>query len=296
MEKRIQDLEIVKSFKSGKVREIYDLGDKLLLVTSDRISAFDVVFDDIIPNKGKILNQISVYFLKETKHIIDNHFITDVIDEYPEELHQFRDQLEHRSMLVRKTRVVPFECIARGYITGSAWKEYQKSGTVNTEEISEKLQESQRFPEPLFTPSTKAEEGHDINISFAEMKERMDPNIADKLRDVTLELYKFGHAFLNERNIILADTKLEYGTIDGKIILIDEIFTPDSSRFWDKGEYEIGKTPKSYDKQFVRDYLKDTGWDKNPPAPRIPQEIIDKTYQKYYEAYKIIAGEKALTW
>ena len=241
MEKRIQDLEIVKSFKSGKVRDIYDLGDKLLLVTSDRISAFDVVFEDIIPNKGKILNQISVFFLKETKNIIDNHFITDVIDEYPEELHQFRAQLEHRSMLVRKGTVIPFECIARGYITGSAWKEYQKSGTVNTEEMPEKLQESQRFPEPLFTPSTKADEGHDINISFAEMKERMDPSIADKLRNVSLELYKFGHAFLNDRNIILADTKFEFGSIDGKIILIDEVFTPDSSRFWDKSEYEIGK-------------------------------------------------------
>lgn len=276
MEKRIQDLEIVKSFKSGKVREIYDLGDKLLLVTSDRISAFDVVFDDIIPNKGKILNQISVFFLKETKHIIENHFITDVIDEYPEELHQFRDQLEHRSMLVKKTRVIPFECIARGYITGSAWKEYQKSGTVNTEEMPEKLQESQRFPEPLFTPSTKAEEGHDINISFGEMKERMDPNIADKLRDVTLALYKFGHAFLNERNIILADTKLEYGSIDGKIMLIDEIFTPDSSRFWDKAEYEIGKTPKSYDKQFVRDYLKDMAGTKTLPVREFQRKLLIK--------------------
>lgn len=293
---RIEDLSIVKTHYSGKVRDMYDLGDKLLIVTSDRISAFDVVFPNEIKNKGKILNQISVHFFRETKSIIENHFITDNLDEYPEELQAFRNELEDRSMLVHKTKVIPFECIVRGYITGSAWSEYTNAGTVGNLILPQNLKESQRFPEALFTPSTKAEEGHDINISYHEMLQRCDRKIGEELKSKSLELYKFAHEYLWERGIILADTKFEFGTIDEKIILIDEMLTPDSSRYWDIDDHVIGKTPKSYDKQYVRDYISATGWDKKPPAPELPQEVIDNTFAKYYEAYKIVVGDKAKIW
>ncbi len=294
---RIEDLSIVQEHFSGKVRDIYDLGDKLLIVTSDRISAFDVVFPDVIPNKGKILTQISVHFFKETKDIMDNHFITDNIDEYPEELHPFRAELEDRSMLVKKAKVVPFECIVRGYITGSAWKEFKNTGTVSGILLPEDMKESQRFPEALFTPSTKAEIGeHDENITYKEMLERCDKNIAEMLKKKSLELYKYAHKLLFDKNIILADTKFEFGIMGDKIILIDEMLTPDSSRYWDMEEYEVGATPKSYDKQYVRDYISATGWAKEPPAPELPAEVIEKTFAKYYKAYEIIVGEKAKKW
>ncbi len=293
---KIEELSIVKNHYSGKVRDIYDLGDLLLIVTSDRISAFDAVFPNEIPNKGKILNQISVHFFKETKSIIDNHFITDIIEEYPQELHEYRDELEDRSMLVKKTKVIPFECITRGYITGSAWSEYQRGGTVGNTLLPENMKESQRFPEAIFTPSTKAEEGHDINISYMEMLARCDKFIAEELKNKSLELYRYAHTLLWDKGIILADSKFEFGVIGNKIMLIDEILTPDSSRYWDMDDYVVGQTPKSYDKQFVRDYITATGWDKNPPAPELPQEIIDKTFEKYYNAYKIIVGDKAKVW
>lgn len=293
---KIEELSIVKNHYSGKVRDIYDLGDHLLIVTSDRISAFDVVFPNEIPNKGKILNQISAHFFKETKSIIDNHFITDEITEYPEELHAFRDELEDRSMLVKKTKVLPFECIVRGYITGSAWSEYKNGGTVGNTLLAENLKESQRFAEPIFTPSTKEEEGHDVNISFVEMLARCDKFIAEKLKHKSLELYKYAHEKMWDKGIILADTKFEFGVIGSEIILIDEMLTPDSSRYWSIADHVVGKTPKSYDKQFVRDYISATGWDKNPPAPELPQEVIEKTFEKYYEAYKIIVGDKAKVW
>ncbi|MFA7057533.1 MAG: phosphoribosylaminoimidazolesuccinocarboxamide synthase [Candidatus Cloacimonadales bacterium] len=234
---RIEELNIVKNHYSGKVRDMYDLGDKLLIVTSDRISAFDVVFPNEIINKGKILNQISAHFFRETKSIIDNHFITDNIDEYPEELHAFRAELEDRSMLVLKSKVIPFECIVRGYITGSAWSEYKTAGTVGNTILPENLKESQRFAEAIFTPSTKAEEGHDENISYLDMLQRCDLKIAEVLKSKSLELYKFAHEYLWERGIILADTKFEFGVIGDKIILIDEMLTPDSSRYWDIAEH-----------------------------------------------------------
>lgn len=293
---KIEELSIVKNHYSGKVRDIYDLGDNLIIVTSDRISAFDVVFPNIIPNKGKILNQISAHFFRETKSIINNHFITDNIDEYPEELHAFRAELEDRSMLVKKTKVIPFECIVRGYITGSAWSEYKTGGTVGNTLLQENLKESQRFSEPIFTPSTKAEEGHDENISYMEMLARCDRTIAEELKNKSLELYKYAHELMWEKGIILADTKFEFGVIGNEIYLIDEMLTPDSSRYWDIDDHVVGKTPKSYDKQFVRDYLSSTGWDKNPPAPELPNEVIEKSFEKYYEAYKIIVGDKAKVW
>jgi phosphoribosylaminoimidazole-succinocarboxamide synthase len=292
----INDLSIVKKHFQGKVRDIYDLGDTLLIVTSDRVSAFDVVFPTLIPNKGKILNQISVYFFEATKDIIANHLITADVDQYPEEFHPYKEGLRDRSMLVKKTRVVPFECIVRGYITGSGWKEYQQYGTVGGMIQAESLKESQRLQEPLFTPSTKAEEGNDVNISYAEMLNRIDKKIGEFLKEKSLELYLFGHNFPFEKGIILADTKFEFGSIKDEIILIDEVLTPDSSRFWDKNDYQIGSSPKSYDKQFIRDYIVQDGWDKKPPAPELPKEVVEKTYEKYYRAYKTILGDQAKVW
>lgn len=290
MLEEMKSLPVVKAHYSGKVRDVYDLGENLLVVTSDRISAFDVVFPNTIPEKGKILNQISVFFFKNTKHIIQNHFISDQVDDYPAEFHPYREQLEKRSMLVKKSRVLPFECIARGYISGSAWEEYKQFGTVSGQLFSDKFKQSQRFPSPLFTPSTKAEEGHDENISYKKMCERIDPEIAELVKDKSIELYKWAHDFLMAKDIIIADTKFEFGTIGGEIYLIDEIFTPDSSRFWDKEEYEIGTSPKSYDKQFIRDYVSESGWNKMPPAPELPQSVIEKSLEKYKTIYSKITG------
>lgn len=296
MFEQISKLEIVKQARQGKVRDIYDLQDMLLIVTSDRISAFDVVFKDLIPDKGKILNGISVYFFMNTKHIIPNHFITDDVKEYPKELQKFAPELEGRSMLVRKTRVIPFECIVRGYITGSAWSEYKKTNTIGNMMMPDDLNESQKFPNPLFTPSTKEESGHDENISYREMLNRMDNRIATFLKDKSLELFNYAHDKLMKDKIIVADTKFEFGTIEHEILLIDEVLTPDSSRFWDMDSYEIGKTPLSYDKQFIRDFVTDSGWDKTPPAPALPQEVISKTREKYIQIYKVITGDIDTQW
>ena len=296
MADNIRELPIIKRHHQGKVRDIYDLGEELLIVTSDRVSAFDVIFPTIIPNKGKILNQISLFFFRKTEHIIKNHLITDRVDEYPEALHPFREELEDRSMLVKKTRVIPFECIVRGYISGSAWSEYKKQSTVGGMIQPPGIKESQKFEKPLFTPSTKAEEGNDVNISYQELLQRTDRKIAEFLKNKSMELYQFGHDYLFERDIILADTKFEFGTSKGEIILIDELLTPDSSRFWDKNDYSVGQSPKSYDKQYIRDYFTKAGWDKKPPAPELPAEVIEKTYEKYYQAYKTIAGAEAKVW
>lgn len=288
----IVKLPIVQAHYSGKVRNVLDLGDKLLIITSDRISAFDVIFPNEVPGKGKVLNQIATFMLKNTKHIIDNHLISDNPDDYPSDFLPFKDYLTGRSMLVLKTKVIPFECIVRGYISGSAWEEYKQLGTVSGQLLSDKMKQSQRFPQPIFTPSTKAAEGHDENISYKKMQERIDPEIAEFLKDKSIELYKWAHEFLLERDIIIADTKFEFGTIGNKIYLIDEIFTPDSSRFWDKDEYEVGTSPKSYDKQFVRDYVTSSGWDKQPPAPKLPEEVISKTMEKYCTIYQKLTGKE----
>ncbi|MBM4398876.1 MAG: phosphoribosylaminoimidazolesuccinocarboxamide synthase [Candidatus Cloacimonetes bacterium] len=296
MTEKIAELDIVKQSWKGKVRNVYDLGDKLLIVTSDRISAFDVVFPNLIPDKGKILNAISIYFFNNTKGIINNHFITDKIEEYPDALKSFTDDLKDRSMLVKKTRVIPFECIVRGYITGSAWSEYKKTGTVGNMMMPEDLQESQRFPNPLFTPSTKAESGHDENISYREMQNRMDESLANYLKNKSLELFSYAHDKMMKDKIILADTKFEFGSIGSEVLLIDEVFTPDSSRFWDMDKYEVGKTPLSYDKQYIRDYVSSVGWDKTPPAPNLPNDVIEKTREKYIICYKIITGDVEKKW
>lgn len=287
----ISKLSIVKHARQGKVRDIYDLGENMLLVTSDRVSAFDVVFPDPIPDKGIILNKIAVSVFKATEHIIPNHLISDRVEDFPAEFKPYEDYLRGRSMLVRKTRVIPFECIVRGYISGSAWSEYGKTGTVNGMLIPEVMKESQKFNQPLFTPSTKAEEGHDVNISYREMLGHMDQWIAEVIKNKSLELYNFGHEMMMKQNIILADTKFEFGTTGGEIMLIDEAMTPDSSRFWAVEEYEIGKSPKSFDKQFIRDYLTQCGWNKQPPAPHLPEEVISQTKAKYMQIYQVITGE-----
>ncbi len=292
----IINLESGRGAWQGKVRDIYDLGDTLLLVTSDRISAFDVVFPNLIPDKGKVLNQISKYFFETTGNIVRNHLLTAEPSEYPAELHPFADYLRDRSMLVYKTRVIPFECIVRGYISGSAWNEYKKSGTVNNMMMPGDMQESQRFPQPLFTPSTKAVDGHDENISYREMLNRMDEKLAGYVKDKSIELYNYAHEILLKENIILADTKFEFGTINSEVLLIDEVLTPDSSRFWDMASYEVGKAPLSFDKQFIRDYSVSIGWDKEPPAPELPEDVIMKTRDKYIQIYQTITGDTEKAW
>ena len=286
--------------KQGKVRDIYDLGNELLIIASDRISAFDHILQDKIPNKGKILNQISAYWFDHTASIIPNHIISTSVKDFPKNIQDASDNIEKRSMLVKKADKFPIECIVRGYIAGSGWKDYKNSGKVCGIELPEGLIESEKLPEPLFTPSTKPEEGHDENISYDEMKRLVDPLLAEKIKEISLQLYTFAHDILEKKNIILADTKFEFGLFDNKIILIDEIFTPDSSRFWDKDEYEPGRSQKSYDKQFVRDYLLSKGIQhKKDISPgddilHLPKDIIKKTREKYMQAYTKITGQSSL--
>ncbi len=291
MHDELVKIPLIKKSSHGKVRDIYDLGDTLLIVTSDRISAFDVVFPNLIPDKGRILNGISAHFFRKTATMLPNHFITDNVDDYPAELHPFADYLAGRSMLVKKTRVIPFECIVRGYISGSAWSEYKRTSTVGGMMIAEDMQESQKFAKALFTPSTKASEGHDINISYREMLVHMDEWIARYLKDKSLELYNYAHDLLKKEGILVADTKFEFGSIGNEIILIDECLTPDSSRFWDIQSYQIGSSPKSFDKQYIRDYLIEIGWDKQTDPPHLPDEVVAKTREKYLSVYKIITGK-----
>ncbi len=280
--------------KRGKVRDIYDLGDKLLIVVTDRISAFDVIMPNGIPDKGVVLNQISLYWFKQVQGIIPNHVVSTDISTLPEAFQKAKDQLLNRSMIVKKAKPLPAECIVRGYLTGSGLKEYQKTGKVCGIELPKGLAESSRIPEPIFTPSTKAEQGHDVNISFEEMKKILkDDALARKVKDVSLAIYKKGRDVADEKGIIIADTKFEFGLLDGQLILIDEVMTPDSSRFWPKAEYKEGISQKSFDKQFVRDYLETLkDWNKTPPGPVLPGEIVVKTREKYVEAYERVTGRK----
>lgn len=280
--------------KRGKVRDIYDLGDKLLIVVTDRISAFDVIMPNGIPDKGVVLNQISLYWFKQMDFIIPNHIISTDISTLPEAFQKAKDQLENRSMIVKKAKPLPAECIVRGYLTGSGLKEYQKTGKVCGIDLPKGLVESSRIAEPIFTPSTKAEEGHDLNISFDEMKKLLkDTGLAEKVREVSLAIYNRGREVADAKGIIIADTKFEFGLLNGSLILIDEVMTPDSSRFWPKEEYKEGVSQKSFDKQFLRDYLETLkDWDKTPPGPQLPQEIIMKTREKYVEAFERITGKK----
>ncbi|WP_321492815.1 phosphoribosylaminoimidazolesuccinocarboxamide synthase [uncultured Desulfobacter sp.] len=278
--------------RQGKVRDIFDTGDALLMVTTDRLSAFDVVLPDPIPDKGKVLNQISVFWFKQMESIIKNHIISTDVNDYPAQFHKYKDKLEGRSMLVKKAQPMAVECIVRGYISGSGWKSYQSEGHVCNIKLPRGLKESDKLETPLFTPSTKAEIGdHDINIGFDEAVNILGKEIAEKLRDLSLEIYNRGAALALEKGIIIADTKFEFGLLDGEIILIDEILTPDSSRFWPLDDYEPGRGQKSFDKQTVRDWLTNSGWGKTPPGPKLPQEIIDNTSKTYKEIFTRLTGK-----
>ena len=280
--------------KRGKVRDIYDLGDKLLIVVTDRISAFDVIMPNGIPDKGVVLNQISLYWFKQVESVIPNHIISTDISTLPAGFQKAKDQLVNRSMIVKKAQPLPAECIVRGYLTGSGLKEYQKTGKVCGIELPMGLVESSRIAEPIFTPSTKAEEGHDLNISFEEMKKILkDDALAEKVKNTSLAIYKKGRDLADAKGIIIADTKFEFGLFNGSLILIDEVMTPDSSRFWPKSDYKEGVSQKSFDKQFLRDYLETLkDWNKTPPGPALPQEIIMKTREKYVEAFERLTGKK----
>ena len=282
----------LKSFKKGKVRDVYETDDSLLLIVTDRISAFDYVLHEPIPLKGVCLTQISKFWFDYFKDIVPSHVISTDIADFPVELKEHQDTLNGRSMLVKKAKVFPVECIVRGYISGSAWKSYQKDGTVCDIKLPSGLRESDKFDEPLFTPSTKAESGHDINISFEKMKELIGHQDAEKIRDLSLTIYKKGAEYALNKGIIIADTKFEFGKIDDEIILVDELLTPDSSRFWPADLYEPGKSQPSFDKQYVRDYLTSTGWDKNSDPPHLPDGVITETQKKYQEAYEKVTGKK----
>ncbi len=287
----IVDLPGIKKLRSGKVREVFDLGDTLLFVVTDRLSAFDVILSDPIPQKGAVLNQLSAFWFRRFDKI-DNHFVTADFEKFPKELQAFRDQLAGRSMIVKKTKPLAVECVVRGYLAGSGWKEYQATQSVCGIRLPPGLKLASQLPEPIFTPSTKANEGHDENIDMKQCAQILGDEMANRVKDLSLEIYSRGRDHAAQRGIIVADTKFEFGTVDGKLLLIDECLTPDSSRFWPRDQYVVGKSPPSFDKQFVRDYLETLDWDKTPPAPKLPEEVIEKTSAKYVEAFEKLTGEK----
>ena len=295
------DLPGIKKVRSGKVREVFDLGDRFLLVASDRISAFDVIMPNGIPRKGEVLTQVSHFWFEKFSDLVPNHLLAKADDPLPKYLQPFAAQLARRSMIVKKAKPLAIECIVRGYLSGSGWKEYKKSQTVCGIELPAGLTESAELPEPIFTPSTKAEEGHDENISFAQACKIVGTDLATQARDLSLKIYKAGRDYAKQRGIIIADTKFEFGLESGsdasspsagKLILIDEVLTPDSSRFWPADQYAPGKGQPSFDKQFVRDYLETLTWDKTPPGPKLPDDVVAKTSAKYLEAYEKLTGKK----
>ncbi|SPQ00735.1 Phosphoribosylaminoimidazole-succinocarboxamide synthase [Candidatus Sulfobium mesophilum] len=292
MEKVIVETNLpdVKLLRRGKVRDVYEVGEHLLIVATDRISAFDVVLPNGIAGKGKVLTQISLHWFDRMKDIIENHIVATEVKDYPALLHKYRDELEGRSMLVKKADPKPVECIVRGYLSGSGWKEYKSRGTVCGIALPAGLLESSRLSEPIFTPSTKAEEGHDVNISFEQMRGIVGDETAEKLKDASLRIYGKARDIAEDKGIIIADTKFEFGLYEGKLILIDEILTPDSSRFWSMKTYEPGKGQDSYDKQIVRDYLLSLDWDQTYPGPALPADIVEKAIERYREIYRIITG------
>lgn len=282
----------LKLLQRGKVRDMYDLGDAYLMVATDRMSAFDVVLPDPIPDKGIVLTQISLFWFHIMAELVENHVITGDTSRYPESCRAFAADLKGRSILVKKAQPLPVECVVRGYITGSGWKSYQADGSVCGIRLPNGLVESDRLPEPIFTPSTKEELGkHDINIDFDEMARRIGGPLAEKVRDLSLAIYRKGAQIAEEKGILIADTKFEFGLVDGKLILIDEVLTPDSSRFWPKATYVPGGSQKSFDKQYLRDYLLTLDWDKTPPGPKLPQTVIDNTRSKYVEALTLLSGD-----
>ena len=286
------DIKGLKLFKKGKVRNVFDLGDKLLIVSSDRISAFDCIMQTGIPDKGRILTGLSSFWFDFTRPIIDNHVVSTSIDDFPAEAKARKDMLSGRSMLVKKTEMIEIECVARGYLAGSGWKEYKKSSSVCGIKLPGGLKEASKLPETIFTPAIKAKTGHDENISEKKMIDIVGAETGKFLKEKTIEIYEKAAEYANKKGIIIADTKFEFGSLSGKIILIDEILTPDSSRFWPKDTYSPGKSQKSYDKQFLRDYLETLDWDKTPPGPKLPEDIANKTRDKYLEAYKRLTGKE----
>lgn len=288
----MSDLEGLKLIRQGKVRDVYEIEDYLLIVASDRMSAFDVVMDDTIPDKGKILTQISLFWFKTMESIVENHIVSSDPEQYPEPCKKFAEQLKGRSMLVKKAEPLLVECIVRGYISGSGWNEYISQGSICGISLPRGLKESEKLPDPIFTPSTKAEKGmHDENISFEKAVSILGRDVADKVSRLSLKIYEKGRDLAAEKGIIVADTKFEFGFFEDRIILIDEVLTPDSSRFWPTDSYSSGGPQKSFDKQFLRDYLLDIKWPKTPPPPKLPQEIIEKTREKYLEALERLTGK-----
>jgi len=296
MERPIGDIELaeIPLHKKGKVRNVYEVDDKLLIVATDRISAFDWVLPSLIPFKGKVLTQLSKFWFDFVALACPNHLISTDVGAFPAQLRPFRDILEKRSMLVRNTNVVPIECVVRGYLSGSGWKEYKTVGKISGLKIPKGLRESDRLEKPIFTPSTKAEKGHDENISFRQVQKLVGADLGEKIRKVSLELYQKAALYAVSKGIIIADTKFEFGLAGDELVLIDEIFTPDSSRFWPLASYEAGKSQPSLDKQFVRDYLETTGWDKNSPPPLLPADIVTRTSGKYLEIYRLLTGHDDL--
>jgi phosphoribosylaminoimidazole-succinocarboxamide synthase len=289
------ELPGIKKLKSGKVREIFDLGDAFLLVATDRISAFDCIMPNGIPRKGEVLTQLSHFWFERFASLIPNHLLAGADDPLPAALKPFAAQVARRSMIVKKAKPLPIECVVRGYLAGSGWKEYRQSQTVCGIKLPPGLQESSELPEPIFTPATKAESGHDENISFEQAAKLTGLDIAEQARAASLKIYSEGRAYARQHGIIIADTKFEFGLFDGKLILIDEVLTPDSSRFWPADAYQPGRGQPSFDKQFVRDYLETLDWDKTPPAPALPADVVAKTQAKYVEAYERLTGKRLTT-
>jgi phosphoribosylaminoimidazole-succinocarboxamide synthase len=286
------DLPGIRKVKSGKVREVFDLGDRLLFVATDRISAFDCIMPNGIPRKGEVLTQISHFWFAQTEQLVPNHLLAKADDPLPAQLQPFAAQLARRSMIVKKAAPLAIECVVRGYLAGSGWKEYQKTQTVCGIALPAGLKESAELPEPIFTPATKAETGHDENIPFETAAKLVGADIAARARDLSLRIYHFARDHARKRGIIIADTKFEFGLFEGQLVLIDEVLTPDSSRFWPADQYAPGKGQPSFDKQFVRDYLETLAWDKTPPAPALPPVIVARTQAKYLEAYERLTGRK----
>lgn len=285
------ELPDLKLHSRGKVRDIYEVGSDLLIVATDRISAFDYVLGTGIPDKGRVLTQLSLFWFDLLRDVVPNHLLSANIQDYPQHVRKYRDQLDGRSMLVRKAHMIDVECVARGYLAGSGWKEYVATGSVCSIPLPRGLQESSRLPEPIFTPASKASTGHDENISFEVVAERVGVDVASRLRDLTLSIYKRAAYYAETCGILIADTKFEFGFVDDELVLADEVLTPDSSRFWPREEYRAGGPQLSYDKQYVRDYLESIRWDKKPPAPALPEDVAQRTSDKYKDAYAKLSGK-----
>jgi phosphoribosylaminoimidazole-succinocarboxamide synthase len=283
----------VKLLRRGKVRDVYEISPtELLMVATDRVSAFDVILGSGIPDKGRVLTQISLFWFEFLRDVVPNHVISAEVNDFPAVLQPFRDQLEGRSMYIRLAKMIDIECVARGYLSGSGWKEYQQSGTVCGIELPPGLREGDQLPAPIFTPATKATTGHDENISFDQASAVVGPKLATQLRDLTLKIYNRAAAYAETRGIILADTKFEFGFVDGRLVVADEVLTPDSSRFWPRSTYKPGGPQPSFDKQYVRDYLETLNWNKQAPGPELPEEVVARTREKYVEAYRVLTGKK----